>query len=241
MKKTAILLAALAAGAGVQAQEPTSSYSVTTDFTFASEYVFRGVELADNSFQGSVEVSMQDFYIGLWTNQPITRHQDNELDIYAGYKFNLSDVLSLEVVGTYYWYPEATDAQVKHTTEAGVGLTYNSGGVTTSLYTYYDFDLEAVTTQVSIGYSFPLQAIGASLDVSGYYGYVDADDVAPHSPWKIGESYDYYGVDVSVPYRLTDRATFTIGAHWADNNNLLMPGEVADDHLWWTAGLTVGF
>jgi uncharacterized protein (TIGR02001 family) len=241
MKKTAILLAALAAGAGVQAQEPRSSYSVTTDFTFASEYVFRGVELADNSFQGSVEVTVQDFYVGLWSNQPITRHQDNEIDIYAGYKWKLTDQLSVEAVGTYYWYPEASNAEVKHTTEAGIGATYTVAGISTSVYGYYDFDLEATTTQVSVGYSLPLEAIGASLDVSGYWGYVDADDIAPQTAWQIAESYTYYGVDVSVPYKLSEKATFTIGAHWADNKDLLGPGDVADDHLWWTAGITIGF
>jgi len=241
MKKTAILLAALAAGAGVQAQEPKSSYSVTTDFSFASEYVFRGVELADNSFQGSVEVTLQDFYVGLWTNQPITRSQDNEIDLYAGYKYKVNDQLSFEAVGTYYWYPEAGSAGVEHTTEAGVGATYTVRGLSTSVYGYYDFDLEAQTVQVSLGYSLPLEAIGASLDFSGYYGWVDADDIAPQSPWSIHESYNYYGVDVSVPYKLSEHATFTLGAHWADNDKLLYPGDVPGDHLWWTAGITIGF
>ena len=240
MKKTAILLAALAAGAGAQAQEPKSSYSVTTDFTFASEYVFRGIELADNSFQGSVELTVQDFYVGVWTNQPITRHQDNEIDIYAGYKFTLTDYLSLEAVGTYYWYPEAGNDGFKHSTEAGLGATYTVGGISTSVYGYYDFDLEARTLQVSVGYSLPLQAIGASLDFSAYYGWVDADDFDPPAGIKVGENYQYYGVDVSLPYKLSENATFTVAGHWADHRRLF-DGELPDNHLWWTAGITVGF
>jgi uncharacterized protein (TIGR02001 family) len=241
MKKTAILLAALAVSAGAQAQEPKSSYSVTTDFTFASEYVFRGVEQADNSFQGSVEVAIQDFYVGLWSNQPITRHQNNELDLYAGYKYKLNDRLSFEAVGTYYWYPEAGNSGVRHTTEAGVGATYTVAGISTSVYGYYDFDLEATTGQVSVGYSFPLEAIGASLDVTGYWGYTDAKDVLPQATLDIREAYQYYGADVSVAYKLSEKASFTVGAHWADNKDLLFKGDVAGDHLWWTAGITVGF
>ena len=241
MKKTAILLAALAAGAGVQAQEPTSSYSVTTDFTFASEYVFRGLEIADNSFQGSVEVAVDDFYIGLWTNQPVTRHQDNEIDIYAGYKFTVTDYLSMEAVGTYYWYPEAGDSGFRHSTEIGLGATYTQSGISTSVYGYYDLDLEARTLQVSVGYSLRLEVIGSSLDFSAYYGWVDADDFDPPTGVKVSENYQYYGVDVSLPYKLSENATFSVAGHWADNRKFFGPGADAGNHLWWTAGITVGF
>lgn len=239
MKRTAIILAASAIAAAAHAQEPKSSYSVTTDFTFTSDYVFRGVKIADNSFQGSVEATVKDFYLGVWSNQPITRHQDDEIDLYAGYKYKLTENLELEAVGTYYWYPEAPTNGVKHSEEAGLGATYTFRGISTSVYYYRDFKLDANTVQGSVGYSLPLEAIGASLDVTGYYGVVDTGDVNPWGPDKLRESYNYYGVDVSVPYKLTDKATFTLGGHWAHNKNL--PTDVDDDHLWWTAGVTVGF
>lgn len=239
MKRTAILLAALAAAATAHAQEPRSSYSVTTDFTFTSEYVFRGVKLADNSLQGSVEATFQDFYAGVWSNQPVTRHQDNEIDLYAGYKYKVNENLELEAVGTYYWYPEAPTAGLKHSEEVGVGGTYTTHGISTSVYYYYDFKLETNTLQGSLGYSLPLEAIGASLDVTGYYGLADGDDLEPWTNQNVHESYNYYGIDVTVPYKLSDKATFTLGGHWAQNRNL--PFGTDDDHIWWTAGITVGF
>lgn len=239
MKTTALLAALVATGAGLIAQDARSSYSVTTDFSYSSEYIFRGIKQAGSSFQPSVEVTVGDAYVGLWTNQPITKHQDNELDLYGGYKYKVNEELSLEAVGTYYWYPEAKGWSTRHSWEGGVGATYSLHGISTSVYGYHDFTLESNTVQASVGYSLALQSIGASLDVTGFYGAVDADNWTPRTPVKVHESYSYYGLDVSVPYKLSEKATVTVGAHWAHNDNV--PVGTDDDHLWWTAGITVGF
>ncbi len=239
MKKIALILAALSVGAALHAQDPRSSYAVTSDFTYTSDYVFRGIKQADDSLQPSVEIAYGDYYVGFWTNQPVKRHQDDELDFYGGYKYRLSPNISLEAVGTYYWYPEAKGPLTRHSYEAGLGATYTLRGITTSLYYYRDFKLDANTLQGSVGYSFPLEAIGASVDVSLTAGTVDANDWAPNSGVGVKESYTYYGADVSVPYKLSDKATFTLGGHWAHNHNL--PSVIDDDTVWWTAGITVGF
>lgn len=239
MKKTTILLAALAVGTVAHAQAPQSTYSVTADFSYASEYIYRGIERSDAAFQPSVEVAVGDTYAGIWTNQPLLRNQNNEIDLYAGYKWQTSDALSFEVLGTYYWYPEASGGATKHTWEGGIGGTFTTGGVSTSVYYYYDFTLEASTLQGSVGYSFPLTDIGSSLDFSIYAGTVDADDFLPDSGATVSEKYSYWGVDLSIPYKLNDTATFTLGAHYAKNSSL--PAGTPDSNLWWTAGLTVGF
>jgi uncharacterized protein (TIGR02001 family) len=243
MKKTAILLAALAAGAGLNAQDVKSSYSVTTDFTYASEYIFRGVEIANNSFQPSIEVSVGDAYVGLWSNTPVVRDragsETNEIDLYGGYKYKLNEALSFEAVGTYYWYPEAGGGATKHSEEVGLGATYVYQGISSSLYYYYDFRLETDTIQASVGYSVPLEAIGSSVDFSVFAGTADGREWAPDSGAKVMETYNYYGFDVSVPYKLNDKAAVTAGVHYAANDGL--PAGVPDSNLWFTLGLSVGF
>ncbi|HEU5081285.1 MAG TPA: TorF family putative porin [Opitutaceae bacterium] len=239
MKKIVVFLAALAATLAARAQDQRSTYSVTADFTYTSDYVFRGIRQTDDAIQPSVEVAYDDFYVGFWTNQPIKRHQDDELDFYGGYKYKLTPDLSVEAVGTYYWYPEAKGGLTKYSYEGGVGATYTLRGISTSVYYYHDFKLRAETVQGSIGYSFPLEAIGASLDFSLTAGTMSARDWLPNSGARVRESYNYYGVDVSVPYKLSDKATVTIGGHWAKNQNL--PDAFDDNTIWWTAGLTVGF
>jgi len=77
------LTATLVTAAGLQAQS-RSGYSATADFTYTSKCIFRGIQTAGNSFQPSVEVAAGDFNAGLWTNQPIEKHENNEIDLYAG-------------------------------------------------------------------------------------------------------------------------------------------------------------
>jgi uncharacterized protein (TIGR02001 family) len=229
MNKIVITLAALVACVSLRAQEPASSYSVTVDFPYTSKYVFRGIELARDSFQPSVEVASGNWYAGLWTNQPIVDNTDNEIDFYAGYGIPLSDSWSLDTGVTYYFYPEGDDsAGIEDTTEFFAGLTGTLAGFSPSFYTYYDIDLKAWTFQGSVGYSAPLSD-KASLDFSATVGRVDTDG---------GTDYTYYGVGVVLPYKLTDSATFNLGAQYSANN---LDNVEDDDFLWFTAGVTVGF
>ena len=43
-----------------------TSITVDTAFAYESEYVFRGIQFADHSFQPSVDVGWGGFYFGSW-------------------------------------------------------------------------------------------------------------------------------------------------------------------------------
>ncbi|WP_404424732.1 TorF family putative porin [Nibricoccus sp. IMCC34717] len=236
MKKTILLLAALSVAAGLRAEEAKSTYSVTTDFSYTSKYVFRGLKLTDEAFQPSVEVSAGDAYIGVWTSQPVTKNQSNEVDVYGGYKFKASEELTFEAVGTYYLYPEARSGQVHESYEAGVGATYTVAGISTTVNAYYDFRLEAQTYQASVGYSLPIKDLGTSLDFTVNYGVVGAknfDTLGQH------ESYNYWGADVSLPYKLSEKATAVAAVHYGDTRQIAVSGD--SDNIWYSLGISVGF
>lgn len=238
MKKATLLFTSLlVSGVGLHGQ---GSYSITADFAYTSEYVFRGLERADNSMQGSVEVLVGDVYVGGWTNQPVTKNADNEIDFYAGYSFDVSDQLSLDLGGTYYWYPEANGAATRDATEAFLGIRTEMGGFTPAVYGYYDITREATTLQGSIGYSFPLQAWGVSLDMSILGGWSDADDLFPDSGMEVADGYTYWGADVSIPFRLSQTSTLTVGGHYADTANVGF-GAPSSENVWFTVALTTGF
>ena len=247
MKKIAILIASLAGFAAltVSAQQSASSYSVTADFSYTSNYVFRGIENADSAFTPSVEISVDDFYLGLWTMQPINNKKggdkwNNEIDIYAGYNYKINSQFAIETIATYYWYPEAEGAETSKSYELGVGGTYTYRGLSANAYLYYDFRLQAFTTVGSVGYSFPIEKLGTSIDVAFYVGNVGIRDWYPDSNVpSVKQSYLYWGFDLSVPYHLTDRATITAGLHYATNDNL--PNNISDNKLWFTLGLGVRF
>lgn len=227
MKKTALLVAAVLAGSSLHAQEPASAYSVTLDFSYVSEYVFRGISLADDAIQPSVEVAVGDFYAGIWTSMPITNKYTNEFDFYAGYGLALSDTWALDLGATYYYYPETSSGDEQF--EPFVGLTGEiGGGFSSSYYMYYETEFETFTYQGSLGYTIPLSD-QASLDLSGTVGFVDPDTYL--------EEYLYWGAGAVVSYTLTNNASAYVGANYASHD---LDG-LEDDHFYANVGVTIGF
>ena len=247
MKKTAIIITALLAGTCLRADDqPKLDYSITSSFSYTSQYVFRGIKQSSQAFQPSVEVDSNNFDLGVWTSQPLTGGQQNEVDIYGGYKYAVSKDLTLQAVVTNYWYPQFSKTQAnavdgaKNTVEPGVGATYTIAGFSPSLFYYHDFILKSDTVQASLGYALPLAAIGTELDFSVYGGTVSARDAAPDLPGvAVRSSYSYYGGDVSLPYKLSASSTLTFGAHYAGNENA--PVGTVRNHGWFTVALTTGF
>ncbi len=232
MKKTLVIaLATLFAGGAAQAGD----FSISSDLTFASEYVFRGIKYGDNSLQPSVEFSQDEFYAGIWAQQPLenrsSRGWGDEIDFYGGYTPKLSDAVSLDLGGTHYYYPSGDS-----TTEAFVGANFTVNSITPGIYGYYDFDLKAFTVQGNLGFSVPLDQAGTALDIAIAVGHVSPDE---------GPSYTYYSAGVSVPYKINENATVKVGLNWAGHNlshlNALAIDGGDKNHLWFTAGLTVGF
>ena len=205
-----------------------AAFSISGDMTVGSEYVFRGIKLADNTFHPSVELGFDDLYVGIWGALPMENRSSegyiDEWDVYAGYNFTISDNLGLDVGATYYYYPidEADD-----TLEAYVGLNWDLEGWTPGIYGYYDFDLETWTLQASIGYSIPFEDAGTSLDLTATYGYVSPNE---------GDSYSYYGVDAVVPYQLNDSTAISAGVHWATHTI----DDLEDNHFYFTLGVSFG-
>ncbi|TVR54153.1 MAG: hypothetical protein EA425_02460 [Puniceicoccaceae bacterium] len=228
MKKT-IALAVIGSLAGLSATTQAQDYSLSTDFTFVSQYVFRGQELADNTLQPSIEFSMDNFYAGIWAALPIENRSSggwgDEIDFYAGFEVPIDETLSVDIGATYYYYP--TDS---NTFEIYAGITADLEGFTPSAYLFYDFDLKVWTLEGSIGHSIPLPELGASLDLSASVGIVE-----PNS----GSGYLYWGVDVTTPYQINENAMLNFGVHYATHDR--SRAFANKNHLWWSASVTIGF
>ena len=169
MNKTIAFISAavVLGGTGLSAQwvPAVSDIGVTSDVTFASEYIFRGVERADYSFQPAVEASAGDFYVGLWANLATanndTRYGRNEVNYYGGFALDVpnAEFLTLDVGVTVYHYPRAS---MNRRHEAFVGTKFsdiaNLEGVSAAVYYFYDFDVRTHVVEGSIGYSFHCQS-----------------------------------------------------------------------------------
>lgn len=171
LSPTTLALAAGFLATPILAQEV---WTVTTDFAYVQEYIFRGVELADASFQPALDVQYRFLNAGVWTNLPTAEAPEgygNEIDYYAGVAFDLTDWLSLGGGATYYHYPESTDDD---TYEAYFSLS-SSVFLNPAFTLYYDFELESFTSELSFSHDFELsETVGMEASVSG--GYVMADE-----------------------------------------------------------------
>ncbi len=208
-------------------------WSVSTAFAYESEYVFRGVQFADHSFQPGVDVAYGEFYFGTWVNAPIVDPNAmflNEVDFYGGIAFDLNDTFSLDFGLTYYWFPEepATDTQTR---EIYIGVSTSIPWAPDATF-YYDFDLDTLTLEFSKGTSIPLSGddVPLSLDPAAYLGYV--------SPKGAADGF-YYGGTVDLNYAFNDIASFGIGVRISGIDGDLSGGRTSN--FWWGMSFSAGF
>ncbi|MEX0645861.1 MAG: TorF family putative porin [Parvularculaceae bacterium] len=229
--------------------------SVTTTFAFESHYLFRGVQLADTSFQPAATIGYGGFYGTVWLNLPIgdnllwTTPSTREMDVIAGYSTALSDFVSVDVGVTYYYYPVAADGFFDIYEEDGDGLGANTiepyvgvaftAPLSPKVYLFHDVMLDTFTVQGSLTHSFPLGG-ALSLDPSGIVGYV-VDDGA-------GADYLYGHASLNLTYAFTEEASGYIGARFGGSD--IAGGSVFDDLIagtldpvgvWFGAGFMANF
>ena len=201
--------------------------SISTTFDYESEYVFRGIQLADQSFQPSVEASFDGAtYIGIWANLPTDDPAGvagTEIDFYGGFGIDLSEGIGLDLGATIYYYPEVDFS----TLEAYVGFSFDVP-LEPGLYLYWDFDLDTITIEASGGYSYDL-ADATSLDLSAYIGSVSPD---------AGDSYIYVGGAVDLSYTFSDNASGAIGVRVSSND---VGVGTKDSNFWFGLTFSAGF
>lgn len=231
MKKQIALIALAASTASVAFGE----LSVSGTFAYESAYVFRGKQLDEAAFQPSVDIAMPvmdgEFYAGIWHSngfQPGNTGGE-EVDFYAGFAYDVTDMFSVDAGLTYYMYPDSGgDAD---TTEMFFGVAADVL-LSPAVYIYYDFTLEALTFEGSVGYSLDLAEYagveGASLDLGAYLGNTSNDSA--------NNGYTYWGLTADLVYALNENVSTSLGGRYAGNNDDVN-GD--DSHLWF--GASVGF
>ncbi|MEM8985883.1 MAG: TorF family putative porin [Pseudomonadota bacterium] len=240
MKKLALALMAATGMGMASAANAESELSISTTWAYESEYIFRGVQFSDHSFQPDLSISYGGAYFGVWGAIPLADNDvtyADEIDYYGGYSFDITETVAGDVGFTYYTFPDSGsgffDDDV-NTFEIFAGVSFDAP-LAPSAYIYYDFDLEAFTVQGDAGYSFPL-AESTSLDFGGYVGFVTPDE---------GEDYTYYGVSADVSYAFTDDASGSIGVRWAGATEDTFYGDPGvyeeDNSVWFGVSFGSGF
>lgn len=232
----------LAGGAPAWADEPPAW---RTDFTYASAYVFRGVERAGNSAQGAVEYNQEGFRGGVWASQPFTSGEPGEISLTAAYTWQPAEAVTLEASAGQSWYSDV--AGLDHALEVGLAVTLAPvKGFSPSVGCYHDFRLRADTLQVGVTRSIPLTKLGAFLDLNLFAGWANGDDWRPDAPGPDRhDSYRYWGAEAHLPYRVGAHTTVVTGVHYADNHGRSATngpfGRSSGQNFWVTVGVNLDF
>ena len=175
---SALLLALASLAVPAARADTLPEVSVKTDLSFASRYVYRGVQLARASLQPSLDVSAGDGYLGLWANLPTGTGQKNELDFYAGRGFaveRLGPGWKIDLGLRQYYYPQSfyTAGLSNTSTEAYAGLAGGAvgPGLTPTVYAAYDFTRQNTNVIGSLGAFVPAEKLGFALRFDVHVGY----------------------------------------------------------------------
>jgi uncharacterized protein (TIGR02001 family) len=237
MKTTITSIALLAPAAWLGAALP-GGVDISSELTYASRYVFRGVQQAGNSFQPTLELAMDDLYAGVWGNFPTDAGQGRELNYYGGFTLPVAAIApaSLDLGLTVYHYPGSADNSTREFYLGAIAPTVWLPRLSGSVYYFYDVDLRSHVAEAALTYSQSLERWGlpAMIDYSVLGGLVGGRGID-------GESYNYYGASVDLPFHFTDYATLTPGVHYASAERYTYgPGE-RGRNLFWSISYSAAF
>lgn len=224
MKKLTAVLAALVGVASIAGAE---ELSLSATLAYESDYIFRGKRLANEYIAPSVDLSYGEYYLGAWAAIPFEDGDETEVDLYAGFATELSEVMNLDLGVTLYTYPQVGNAS--NTLEIFSGLSFDVP-LSPAIYAAYDIDLKAFTIEGSCGYSIPVGESN-SFDLSGYFGLVDVD---------IGESYSYYGVGVAYNVAISEAVSASVGVNYYGASED-MEADGSRSKITFGASVTTGF
>lgn len=247
------LVAAL--GALAWGSAAAEELTVSTTVAFESRYIFRGIQVAETSFQPAINLGYGNFYGGVWLNLPVGDDDlvvtpgGEELDVFAGYSFALNDTISLDTGFIYYTFPDLASGFFDTFSEDGDGLGANTfewfvgakftAPFSPSFYVYRDFNFDTFTIQGSASHSVPISE-KTSFDLGGTVGYVFDDDG--------GTDYLYGSLSADISYALSDNGSISLGGRYGGSD--IAGGSFIDDSIagttqsngfWWGVGFNASF
>lgn len=194
--------------------------SISTDFTFASKYVWHGYDIFDDhaAFQPSIHLDYRGFFGGVWGAWPAGSgfEELTELDLYFGYAFSLFEekpyALDIFSSYTYFVYPKTNSLGDVQELALGISMPQliNIGPsyLVPSYTVFYDWD--GVQSEIHIdngwfhtlGLSYALpasiflkndteQTIDFSCDITYNEGVFGSDSGWSHSTFGISSTFTW--------------------------------------------------
>ncbi|MDR1413582.1 MAG: hypothetical protein LBI56_01420 [Puniceicoccales bacterium] len=162
----------------------------------------------------------------------------------VSFTWDMTEMFTLDSGYTHYFYTSARDGGQKGSNEIYAGIAANVL-LKPAFYTFYDFDNQDFSAEVSVGHKFDLQQClrGLELEVSAKIG-VEAVKKAGGVAIE-GEKKDffYYGTGAGLVYAFNDNARVKVGISYEGNSakkNSWVNGSHRD-FLWGSASINCSF
>ena len=193
------------------AQEaPAAEHTVTYNAAVASEYRYRGISQSrfDPALQGGADYTHTPtgLYVGTWLStikwtKDLGGDGNVEVDLYAGKRGQLSETISYDVGGLYYWYPSNDLSPNANTFElygqVGVGPAYlKYSHSTTNLFGTTD---SKQSGYLDLGANVPV-AEGLLLNLHVGRQRVKNNGALSYTDYKIGLTKDFGFASVSLAW-----------------------------------------
>ena len=219
MAATVLAGAAFIATPAMAQEEGASDITVSGSVALVTDYRFRGVSLSDGdpAIQGGLTIGHSSgFYVGTWASslEDTPVYGEMELDIFGGWKGEVTSGLTVDAGLTYYAYPSGdADAGPSDYFEPYVKLSTTLGPVGATLGVAYAWDQDALGDQDNL-YVFTDLSAGipnTPITLSAHLGYTDGA-LAPD--WVNGVNNDKSAFDWSVGASATVLGGLTIGVSY---------------------------
>lgn len=210
----ALCAASLLAGSALAAAPAFADEATTGDFTISggatlvTDYRFRGVSQSggDPAIQGTINVTHSSgFYFGTWASSLEEENGvgSSEVDLYAGFKGEVTSGLNIDVGLTYYWYPNS-----------GVGDDYNVWEP------YVKLSTALGPVSATLGVAYAPEGQDALFDEDNLYISGDFSTAIPNTPLSVSAHVGY--TDGPLTFRAYEDNAFdwSVGASYAVTPNL---------------------
>ena len=168
---------------------------LSANLSLTSKYKSRGQDQSDATkallpaVQGGFDYVFGDLYVGNWNSSVSGATGGTEVDLYGGYKFNVSGI-AMDAGLLTYVYPGSGNANL-NTTEVYLGGTLGMYGIKYShtVSSRYFGEVGGRGTGY-LGFSAN-PAIGSGLVLNTAFGYTLKKSTQPdYADWKLGATYD---------------------------------------------------
>ena len=231
MMNTGIVEESMAEDTGFLAR---SNFSGTA--TLTTDYVFRGLSQTDKNPAAQVSFDYNHpvgVFLGAWASNVANSVSEGnlEIDLYGGYKGQLSENLGFELSAIYYWYPGGGNdpepdylelhggvnyafANIPLEPKIGLGLNYSPDFYGEDGNAYYINGTLRLTLPYKFGLRFEVGYQNVEGDkTTGNGGGPDSEDGYDYLFWHISLSREILGFNLDLSYWDTNEEQYfgTIG------------------------------